>query len=133
MCVFIFSIQRVQHFNKFTTKTGFYFILAWTMIIQWLYGFITFTVAVKQFNLFIFFCPLSISSHQTTVTGRFIFTVDTHVKSRKYPEHHYLPDQSRSIRGKNLDGRLCHGLPELHYMYHKDSFHLIYINITVVN
>jgi hypothetical protein len=73
-------------------------------------------------------------SHQTTITERLYFIVDTYVKSRDNPEHQYCPDQSRPIRGKKIRiGRLCPVLAELYYLYHKSSFHLIYENITVVN
>ena len=47
ICVFILALQKVQHFNKFTIITGLNF-LAWTKIFQWLSGFITFTLEIKQ-------------------------------------------------------------------------------------
>jgi hypothetical protein len=56
ICVFILALQKVQHFNKFTTITGLHF-LAWTMIFQWLSGFITFTLEIKQFH-FVYFLSL---------------------------------------------------------------------------
>jgi hypothetical protein len=88
---------------------------------------------MKQFHLFISFRFLSILSHQTTETERLYFIFDTHVKSRENPEHQYLPDQSRPIREKICIGRLCPVLADLYYLYHKGSFHLIYVNRTVVN
>jgi hypothetical protein len=35
------------------------------------------------------------------VTDCLYLIIDTHAKSREYPEHQYWPDQSRSIREKN--------------------------------
>ena len=102
--VFILLLQRVQHFNKFIITFDFF--LAWTKIFQWLSGFVTFTLEMKQFHLFICFRFLCIFSHQTTVTERLYFIVDTYVKSRKNLDHQYWPDQSRSIREKICMGRV---------------------------
>ena len=71
------------------------------MVFQWHSGFITFTLEIKQFHLFIFFRFISTLSHLTTVTGRLYLIVDTYVKSRENPEHQYWPDQNRPIREKN--------------------------------
>ena len=58
--------------------------------------------------------PLVILSHQTTVTWRLYFIVDTKVKSREYPEHQYWPDICRPMRNKNVS--------ELYYL--DDDFHI---------
>jgi hypothetical protein len=97
------------------------------MIFQWLSGFITVTLEMKQFHLFIFFRFISILSHLTTVTGRLYFIVDTYVKSRENPEHQYWPDQNRPIREKIRIGWLYPVLGEFYYLYHKNCFHLIYV------
>ena len=54
---------------------------------------------------------------------------DTDVKYRENPEHQYWPDQMWQIR----IGRFCPVLAELYYLYDQGGFHLIYVNITVVN
>jgi hypothetical protein len=85
--------------------------LAWTKFFQWLSGFITFTLEMKQFHLLLFFCFLSIWSHQiircysafsisstvlttlskrlqTTVTERLYSIIDMYVRSRENLKHH---------------------------------------------
>ena len=52
------------------------------MIFQWLSGFITFTLEIKQFHLFIFFRFLCILFHLTKMTVLLYFIVDTYVKSQ---------------------------------------------------
>jgi hypothetical protein len=52
-----------------------------------------------------------------------------YVKSRRNPEYQYWPHQSWPMREKKIRiGRLCPVLAELYYLYHKASFHLMYVN-----
>ena len=124
MCVFILSLQTVQHFNKFTTI--FKKMFKWTMIIQFqLSGFITYTFEIKQFLcLFSFTSFPFISSDDSDIAS--LFHRWKYVNSRDNPEHQYWQYQSRPIREKKSVSA------ELYYLYHKGSFHLIYVNITVV-
>jgi hypothetical protein len=75
------TVYKVKFVGYFPQKKRFF--LAWTKIFQWLSGFITFSLEMKQFHLFIFFRFLSILFHQTAVTERLYFIVDTYVKSRE--------------------------------------------------
>ena len=78
------------------------------------------------FCVVFFFRFLSIVSHQTTVIGRLSFIIDTH----------YNLDSIRNtyigwIKVGEYERESV--LAELYYLYHKGSFHPIYVNITVVN
>jgi hypothetical protein len=70
------------------------------MIFQWLSGFLTFALKMKQLYLFIFFRFLSISSQLMLVTERLYLIDDTCVKSIENLEHQYWLDQSWPIREK---------------------------------
>ena len=129
MCCVIMAAFR---FSSYSTVTGLNFFFAWTMFFNWLL--VSLHLLLRWNNLFVYFLSLPFHlSHQTTLTERLYFIIDTYVKSRENPEHQYWPDQSRPIREKIRIGRLFPVLAELYYLYHKSSFHLIYVNITVVN
>ena len=61
------------------------------------------------------------------------FIVDTYVKSRENPENQYWPYQVVQYEKQICIGRFCPALADLYYLYHKGSFHLIYVNTTVVD
>jgi hypothetical protein len=67
------------------------------------------------------------------VAERLCFIVDTDVKYRENPEHQYWPDQMWQIRDKNTYWSIFSLLAELYYLYDQGGFHLIYVNIPVVN